>query len=138
MHPLLTPNIALLTGTVGICLIFLELNRPGTILFGAVGLLLALFAAASLAQFPLRPWAVLLIVVAAGTLAFNLYWAAPKALLLGATAGLAAGFRYLLVADAVQPAIHPAVALLCGGVLGLSAAFLSRVAFRARRLKAIH
>ncbi len=53
MHPILaalSPNAAVMLLTVGIALIAVELNRPGWILPGTLGVLLALLAAASVLQ----------------------------------------------------------------------------------------
>ncbi len=46
----LSPDAALLVLTLGLLLIYVELNRPGWIVSGAVGLLAVLFAVASLAR----------------------------------------------------------------------------------------
>ena len=59
----LSPDAAALILTVSLALIAFELNRPGSILPGALGLLLSLLATASLAQHHPRPEPVLQFVV---------------------------------------------------------------------------
>ena len=56
----LSPNHAIVIATFGLCLIFLEFNRPGRILPGASGLALLLLATASMLHHPLQPVAVAL------------------------------------------------------------------------------
>ena len=133
-----SPDLALAVCTAGACRIFLELNRPGLILPGAFGLLLVLLGAAWLSLHPLSGYALLTILIAAGVLASNLFRAMPGWMLTASTLGLVLGFRFLLTSSAGASPIHIATALGCGGLLGALAAFLSRVAFRARRAKAVH
>ena len=129
----LTPNLALFTATAGICLIFLELNRPGLILPGALGLLLALCAIAALLRYQFTSWAVLLLITSAALLAVNLYRLLPLWVVMAITVALIVSLRFL-----VNPHPGMAMALTCGTLLGVLAAALSRIALRARQAKAIH
>ena len=131
--PLLTPNLALLTATAGLCLIFLECNRPGLILPAALGLLLTLFATAAFLHYPFTLWAVLLLITSTATLAFNLYRVLPLWLLVVTTIDLTVSLRFL-----VRPNPETLTAVFCGTLVGVLAAGLSRIALRARQAKAIH
>ncbi len=132
-----TPDPALLIATAGLCLIALELNRPGLILPGALGLLLVLLAAATLLQYGLRPSALGLLGASAGVFATNLRFRIPGWLLAISILALIAGLRFLLAARAATQ-VHTAAALGCGTGLGLLAALLSRIAHRAHRAKAVN
>ena len=133
-----SPDLALVTATAGICLIFLELNRPGIILPGALGLLLLLLGAACLWQHAVQPYALLALSIATAALASNLHRVLSPWLLGVSTLGLMLAFQFLLTPSAGARPIHTATAIGCGGLLGGLAGVLSRIAFRARRAKAIH
>ncbi len=130
----MTLNQAIVLGTLGICLGFVEFNRPGRILPGAVGLLLLLLACARLAAAGLRPTALLLLAAAVLVLLGNLLRSLPAWLLILAIAAIVTGLHRLPANGAAVPF---RVALPCGTVLGALAAALSRIAFRARRAKAL-
>ena len=130
------PNLALLLATAGMCLILLELNRPGLILPGSTGLLLTLLAVAALLHHPLSPRALILLLVVGIILALNLYRRLPLSVLCAATLALILGLRFLLPSS--QKPISLQTAVFCGSLIGSLAALLSRVALRARRAKAIH
>jgi membrane-bound serine protease (ClpP class) len=132
----MSSDVALVTATAGFCLIYIELNRPGVILPGSLGLLLTLFGTAAFLGRALNPWALGLLAAAVVTLSLNLYRLLPKWLLAAATLALIAGFRFLLAPGGT--AIHNATAVACGLLLGVLSAVLSRIALRARRAKAIH
>ena len=133
----LSPNHAVVVAMVGLCLIFFEFNRPGRILPGALGSALLLFAVASLLHHPLHTPALLLLLVSSATLAGSLWKDLPLWLAAAATAALSASLRLLVPGDA-NPHINTPVALTCGFTIGLLGTFLSRIALRARRLKAVH
>ena len=130
----MTLNQAVLLGTLGICLGFIECNRPGRILPGAVGLLLFLFSCARLAHAGLHPAALLVLAVAILTLLGNLLRSLPAWVLMVATACLVAGLHLLPSREAMIPF---RIALPCGTILGGLSAVLTRIAFRARRAKAL-
>ena len=131
----LRPDAAILLATAGICLGLVEINRPGRVLPGALGLLAMLFSTASLLRFGLRPGAVLLLVLAAVVMVANAWWELPRVLLALATAAGIAGLRLLIRPPA--PPVHIGPAILCGAILGALSATLTRIAFRARRAKAL-
>ncbi len=132
-----SPDAAVMAGTLGIFLIFLELNRPGRILPGAFGLLLVLLAASALGGHGVELWPALLLLASTLVLLLNLVWRLPLWLLTVAVAGLCFGMR-LLLRPGLDAQVHIPVAVCCGLVLGASGAFLSRVAVRARRAKRVN
>jgi membrane-bound ClpP family serine protease len=132
----LSPNAAVLILTIGLALIALELNRPGSILYGALGLLLSLLGSASLSQHHLRSAPVLGFVVSMALLLLQarrpLLWIIP----VGATILLILSMSKLLPRT-VQPGISPWTALLCGLLLGAGTTVLTRIARRARQNKGL-
>ena len=134
---LLMPDTALLLGTLGVLLIFVELNRPGRVLPGALGLLLALSALASLGRYSLRPSALAAVGLCITVLFWNVWKPVPYVVLLLCAPILGFGFS-ALVAKSTPYTVHPRVAIPCGLLLGATAAILSRVAYRARRSKALN
>jgi len=128
MSLLHSPDAAIVTLILGILLIYLELNRPGTILPGALGLLLTLLAAAGLHSQKLNPNALLLLVVAAIFLLLSLRTKPDPWLTAAATLNLMAGFGLLTR----SPRVHPLIAIVCGLILGAGTSVLTRIARRAR------
>ncbi len=132
----LRPDGAVLLATLGLCLIAWELNRPGMILPGAGGLLLVLFAGAALGVYPLHGAALVALLAAGAVLAANLWRRLPGWLLALAVLALIVGLR-LLVAPA-STGVQPWCAVVCGGLVGGGGAVLSRIAWSARRAKAVN
>jgi len=132
----LSPNAVLLLFTLGIGLIYLELNRPGSILPGAAGLLLALLVVASLLHQQLSPIAILLILLGIGFLAIGLR--RTTHFLVGFAAFLCLFFGFLnLIAEPPNLRIHAVVAIPCALALGLGTFYLTRIARRARLNKGL-
>jgi len=133
MANMLTPTAALLLLTLGIALIYVELNRPGSILPGALGLLATLLAIAAIANHhPALP-AVILCLMAIAPLALDLYRPTPLLLAIAATLALVIGFSFL-----VPAAITLWVAIPCGTLLGAGTSVLTRIGRRARANKAVN
>jgi membrane-bound serine protease (ClpP class) len=132
----LRPDAALFLMTFGLLLIYVELNRPGWILPGAIGLLLTLLSIASILRLNLRPPAALLVVAAMAVLTLNLL--RPIHVFLAAIASLAliAGFAYLIPGPA-NSRVHPSTAILCGLILGAGTSVLTSIARRARTNKRV-
>lgn len=126
-------DVALLL--VGVLLIYVELNVPGVVLPGALGLLCVLLGAYGLWSFPLNPAAALFLL--AGLALF------PLEAKLGGHGGLAAlgtallvyGLAHLVVGSATVPGVHLRVALAAGLSFGAITAGLGWAAARARRSK---
>jgi membrane-bound serine protease (ClpP class) len=128
----LSPDVALVGLTVGLLLIYVELNRPGWILSGALGLLATLFAVASLARMELNPAAIALVCTAIVLLVLDLLRRTQWIVALAATLALVLGFVHLV---GIQ--IHTATAVVCGLVLGGCTSILTRIARRARANKGL-
>ena len=132
----LAPDAALAVLTVGLLLIYVEHNRPGWIVPGAVGLIGALFAIASLAKMALHPGAIALVCTAIALLVLDLLRRTQWIVALAATLALVLGFGHL-VPGARGMRIHPATAVACGLVLGGCTSILTRIARRARANKGL-
>lgn len=131
----LSPDAAIVCLTLGTLLIYWELNRPGTILPGALGLLTVLFSIAALLHTELQPAGVLLLATATLLLALGLRHTLAKIVSIAATTALTLGL-YLLV-QPTSNQIHTPTSLLCGLILGTSSARLAAIAHRARRNKGL-
>jgi len=122
----LSADRAVLLLTLGVLLIYVEMNRPGWIVPGALGLAAALVALAALAEGGVRPPAAVLcassVVVFAVGLRRSVPWIVPAAATLALTLGLAQ----------INPRIHAVLAVPCGLVLGVGTSLLTRIARRAR------
>ena len=125
----LCSDVALLVLTLGLLLIYVELNRPGWIVSGAVGLLATLFAVASLARAGLNPAAVAL-------LGLGLRRRTPVVVDAAATLALALGFAHL-VRGSGGVGIRTGMAIGCGVALGGCTSILTRIARRARTNKGL-
>jgi len=130
----LSPDAVLLCLTIGIALIYVELNRPGSVLPGAAGLLLTLLSVAALSRLPLAWWAVVLCLTGIALLALDLLRPTSKLVAAGAAVALTLGFTYLV--NGTAP-IHSWVAVPCGILLGAGTSILTRIARRARANKAV-
>ena len=132
----LSPNAAVLILTLGLGLIAVEFNRPGWIVPGALGLLLALLAAATLAEHHPRPEPVLQLIASMALL----LWQSRRSILLiipaSATILLILSLGTLLQPTA-QPAISGWAALFCVLILGVGTTVLTRIARRARQNKGL-
>jgi membrane-bound ClpP family serine protease len=132
----LSPDAALMLLTFGLLLIYLELNRPGWILPGAVGLLLSLLAAASLLRLDLRWPAVLLVATAVALLAINLIRPVHALVATAATLALILGFARLTRGPG-DLRVHAITASICGLILGAGTSVLTAIARRARTNKRV-
>jgi membrane-bound serine protease (ClpP class) len=132
----LAPDAAVLLLTLGVLLIYVELNRPGWIVPGACGLLLALLAAGSLLRLSLSLPAIALLATAAALLLLELLRPTPPLVAVAATLGLILGLDRFVLGPAPFH-VHAPVALLSGLLLGGGTAMLTRIARRARANKAV-
>lgn len=117
-------------------LLFIECNRPGRILPGACGILLVLLAAAHLLHMGLNPWAAASLLGCAAILLLNVWRALPPWLLVLITLGGIFGAAHLIRPTQAQRVTWP-VAIACAGLIGVLSAVLTRIAYRARRAKAL-
>jgi membrane-bound ClpP family serine protease len=132
----LSPNAAILIFTVGVALIAVELNRPGSILPGAIGLLLTLLAAASLWPRHPNPAAVLQIIGSMAVLLVQVRRTVVWLVSAAATMLLIVSITKLLP-SATEPRISLWTALVSGLVLGAGTTVLTRIARRARQNKGL-
>jgi membrane-bound serine protease (ClpP class) len=126
-----SPAAALVVFTVGLLLVYVELNRPGRVIPGAVGLLMTLLACARLGA--AHPVALVLVATACALLAVELVRGTYGLVDVAAALALVLGFRQL-----VTPPVGWMMCILCGVGLGGVTAALARVARRARANKRIH
>lgn len=134
VFPLLaSPDAAVLILTIGILLTYLELNRPGSIVPGAFGLLLILLSAASLMKASVVPLAASLAFLSLAMFAANLRRSVHLSLLLGSTVCLVVSLAHLTR----KPAPHPITAALCGFLIGGVTSILTSIARRARANKRV-
>jgi membrane-bound serine protease (ClpP class) len=130
----LSPDAALLVLTIGVLLIYVELNRPGWIMPGAIGLLLSLLSIASMLRFSLRPSAVIVTAMATAFLVLGLMRRIPLPISLATATAMVWGFVYLVRGPGTA-LIHVPTALFCGLILSVATPLLSAIARRARRNK---
>jgi membrane-bound serine protease (ClpP class) len=122
----LSPDQAILLLTLGVLLIYVELNRPGWIVPGALGLLAALIAMAALMQDGIRPVAAVLCATAIALFAVALRRTVPWVVAAAATLPLALGLAQ------IDANVHAVIAVPCGLLLGAGTSLLTRIARRAR------
>ena len=132
----LTPDAVIVILTAGLALIAFELNRPGSILPGALGLLLALLAAASLAQRHPRPEPILQLLASMALLLLQARWPLLWIIPVSATILLILSMGTLLPPTA-KPGISSWVVLPSGLFLGAGTTLLTRIARRARQNKGL-
>jgi membrane-bound serine protease (ClpP class) len=132
----LPPDGAIVVLTLGLLLIYVELNRPGWIVTGALGLLAVLFAAASLGRLELNAGAFTLVCTAAALMVLDLLRRTPPMVAVAATLALVLGLDHL-VAGPGALRIHTVTAVLCGVILGAGTSILTRIARRARTNKGL-
>ena len=126
----LSPNAAVLLLTLGLALIAVELNRPGWIVPGALGLLASLLAVAAILHHGAAVLALLVLLAAALILLLQLrYYVRLWIVLLGSGGGM--------IALAMLPGVRLAVAVCCGLFLGIGTSLLTRIARRARQNKGL-
>ncbi len=129
----ISPSAALLLLTAGMLLIYAELNRPGLILPGALGLTASLLAAARFLQIGLSPGAAAAFLLALSLLALSTRTRSRLPLAALATASLL--FAFLRPSAQARP--HTAVAIACAVLLGPGTSLLTTIAARARQNKGL-
>ena len=132
----LSPDAAILAITMGVVLIYVELNRPGWIVSGAVGLLAVLFGVASLLRMELNAGAVVLVGSAMAVLAVGLRRRTTALVAAAATVALVLGLGQLVAGPGAER-VDPLAALAGGVVIGAGTSILTRIARRARTNKGL-
>jgi membrane-bound serine protease (ClpP class) len=132
----LAPDAALLVLTAGLLLIYVELNRPGWIWSGALGLLATLFAVASLGRMELNAAAMTLVGTAVALLALDLVRRTGAVVGLASTLALVLGLDHMVLGpDGMR--VHAVTAVGCGVVVGAGSSILTGIARRARTNKGL-
>jgi len=131
------PDHAVLLLLCGIMLLYVEFNRPGTVILGCLGALSLMYALYGLCQLPLRPFAVLLAAAGVGCILLGCWL--PRggvgaiASGIGGTLALIFGLLRLVVDPPVHPAVGIAAALIFSGIT----TWLVRIALLARHNKSL-
>ena len=132
----LAPDATLLLFTTGILLLYVEINRPGLILPGAVGLTVTLLALAHALRAGLPPRAAAAGLLATALLALSTR-ARPRLLL----AVIASGALFYAFCNAVpisgRDLRHICLPIVCAVVLGPGTFLLTTIAARARQNKGL-
>jgi membrane-bound ClpP family serine protease len=129
----LPPITAFVIFAAGVLLVYVEFSRPGFVLPGALGLLLTLFAVASLWRLPLCPAAIFLFGLAAVLYLVAWLYFCSLALLSAASLVLVISFAALVNIPEARPA-----ALFTGIFLAGCTSVLIHIACRARHAKALN
>lgn len=135
LDALMNPNLCVLLCTLGLLLIYLEINTPGVILPGATGVLLVLLAGYSLSRLPLNTYGILLCLLAVLLLVLEAHFK-----LRGVLAGLGIvavvnGLAMLVQGPLPQLQVHWSTAVGAGLGFGGITASLMLLGMEARRAK---
>ncbi|HEY0785645.1 MAG TPA: nodulation protein NfeD [Acidobacteriaceae bacterium] len=134
---LMDPNLALLCMILGLLLIYLEFNVPGTIIPGAIGTLLLLTSLFALNLLPVRLTSVMLLVAAMALLLLEAKFPSHGVLATTGIICLVMGGLTLVAGPIPEQRIHLATAAGTGLGFGIITVFLVRIAWRARRNKVL-
>lgn len=132
---LMNPDLAVLLLTLGLLLIYLEINTPGTVVPGAVGLTLVLLAAYALHMLPLSAGGMLLCALAAVLLVWESRVPKHGILATFGVISLAAGLGLLVRGPIPQLEVSWATAVGAGLGFGGVTACLLVLGAQARRAK---
>jgi len=131
------PNLAVLVLVIGVLLIYVEFNTPGTIIPGTLGTILVLLAIFSLNLLPVRYTSVMLLAAAFVLLILEAKFATHGVLAAAGIVSLVVGALTLVDAPIPELRVHLATALSTGLAFGLITVFLLRLALKARRGKSL-
>jgi membrane-bound serine protease (ClpP class) len=134
---LVDPNIALLCAVLGALLIYLEFNTPGTIIPGALGTLLLLTSLFALNLLPVRLTSIMLLLAAVVLLLLEVKAPSHGVLASAGVLCLVIGALTLVAGPIPEQRIRLATAAGTGVGFGLITVFLIRIAWQARKNKAL-
>ena len=134
---LMDPNISFLILMIGLAAIYAELNHPGAIIPGVVGIIFVVLAVFALNLLPLRFAGVALILTAFILFALEAKFATHGALGIGGIAVMILGALLLVDGPIPQMRIQPVTAIAVSITFGLLTIFLLNIAVRARRGKVV-
>ncbi len=134
MSLLASPDAALLVLLAGILLIYLEANRPGTILPGCLGALLALLSIHAISLQPQHSVSLLSIAAGVALTVGGIF--RPTLNLLAVAGALAQAFGWMTL-FAAPARLHPVTAVVFAAGFSFTTAWLGRMALLARRNKRV-
>ena len=130
---LMDPNIAFLLFSLGALAIFAELNHPGAVLPGVVGVIAILLALFALNLLPTRYAALALLIAAFALFALEAKYASHGILGIGGVICMIFGALFLVDGPIPEMRVHLFTALIVSVPIGLIAIFLMTLVMRARR-----
>src|SRR5215469_15707064 len=134
---LMEPDIAFVLLAIGALALYAELNHPGAVWPGTVGIVFILLAIFALHLLPIRFAAVVLIFASFVLFALDAKFGTHGALAVGGIATLVIGALLLIDTPIPEMRVHLATALAVAIPLGAITVFLMSVALRARRNKVV-
>ena len=129
---LMNPNISFALLGIGIFAIYAEINNPGTVLPGTVGLICIVLAGFALNLLPISYAAVALILTAFVLFALEAKIASHGVLGIGGVVALTLGGLFLVDGPIPEMRVHLSTALAISLPLGAITVFLMTIALRAR------
>lgn len=133
LHALANPNFDLAFLLLGILLLYVEFNRPGSVLPVCLGTLLILLSLFGFHTLPLRPYAVALLLFALTTLILETRIASRGLVAIIGSTALLFGLLRLVI----TPSIQPTLAIPSGLLFAAISFTLASTARTARRNKHI-
>ena len=132
---LMNPNLCVLLGTLGLLLIYLEVNTPGVVIPGACGLLLVLLAGYSLSRLPLSKAGIGLCFLAIALLLLESQFHQRGVLAIAGIVVLVSGLGLLVPGPLPQLQVNWGTAVGAGVGFGGITASLMLLGIEARRAK---
>jgi len=130
---LMDPNIAFLLFSLGALAIFAELNHPGAVIPGVVGVISILLALFALNLLPTRYAALALLIAAFALFALEAKYATHGVLGIGGMICMVLGALFLVDGPIPEMRVHILTALIVSVPIGVITIFLMTLAMRARR-----
>src|SRR5437667_2574683 len=130
---LMDPNIAFLLFSLGALAIFAELNHPGAVIPGVVGVISILLALFALNLLPTRYAALALLIAAFALFALEAKYATHGVLGIGGVICMTFGALFLVDGPIPEMRVHLVTAMIVSVPIGLITVFLMTLALRARR-----
>jgi membrane-bound serine protease (ClpP class) len=135
---LMNPNISFALLGIGVFAIYAEINNPGTVLPGTVGLVCIVLAGFALNLLPIRYAAVALILTAFILFALEAKIASHGVLGIGGVVALTLGGLFLVDGPIPEMQVHLSTALAVSLPLGAITVFLMTIALKARASKRVN
>src|SRR6266542_3831190 len=133
LSTLMDPNIAFLLFALGGLAIYAELNHPGAVLPGVVGVISILLALFALNLLPTRYASLALLIAAFALFALEAKYATHGVLGIGGVICMIFGALFLVDGPIPEMRVHLITALIVSVPIGLITIFLMTLALRARR-----